>query len=590
MSSSASLEKWAYVMIIIVCFAILLSIIFYFISILYKHFFARKSNNSRNRSNSELINKNGTKNSRDNTTFAHVSSEDCLCHLSANSKEKCVYCEKRAETERTGNTNSYSKSNSMNRNIIGFNGHHTFDAGNGYYQDRADFKAKKFTSLNLAFDPMTLNTTTANAVTKEQPPPSEPTGMLAQLINKIKHTLFTEVDTRGSGVGEETHRTSSDKNVRSGHHVTEKLGSSFRRASVTPSAIKSSIKRNSTTSANSTTTSFTNNRKSSLASNATTGTVHSVKFKANSAAITKKKRSLKSNGSSSLKGSSGSGGNKDCAVHHIHTYCSTTEDDSEEMDDHFEVDKDNELLRQQQQRYNSGGILAKRDTLSSLASSSKKNSLANSDYYSSRKSSNSSCMESSVVDLYRQKRFSSDAASSSSQFTNSINSSTFNVKPPSHMDTGFRVVALEQQPSVGHLSESSSTQQKSSWCAKKKASLTSNSSAVSYPETAASRARSVRKHSMASAFPQQQNPGNIYDKFWVPPEIAKLAKLDKQRSSLPNTNIPVYDTILEVNEKLAVPGSPSPLPTNRSPSPRMPYRSNDANTGKLTFLNSFVNF
>jgi hypothetical protein len=561
MSRSASLlEKWAYVMIIIVCFAILFSILFYFISILYKRIINSRNSNDSDR---EFINKNTNntnKSSRDSAIYA--SSEDCLCHLSASSKDKCAYCVKRAKIESSAYKNN---SEGMNRNIVDFNNRHTFDtAGNGFYQDCNDFKAKKFTSLNLAFDPIALNTTTAAMVAKEPP---EATGMLAQLINKIKNSLFAEVDNTKPNA-DELKKSSSEKNI-TYLEQSEKTGPpSFRRAStvITPSLRKSSIKRNSTVSGT-TTSSLSNNRKSSLASNSTTGTIHSVKFKANSI-MNKKKRSLKSNGSTSLKGS--------------RDYSSTSEEDSEEMDDHFDVEKDDELFKQQQQRYNNSGILAKRDTLSSLGTS-KKNSLANSDYYSSRKSSNSSCMESSVVDLYRQKRFSTDT--SSSQFTNSINSGTFNIKP-SHLDTSFRVVALEQQPSVNNLSETGIQQKR--WNSKK-ASLSSASSAVSYPETEASRERNTaRKYSMASSTSQQQNTANIYDKFWVPPEIAKLAKLDKQRSSLPNTSVPVYDTILEVNEK-AVTGSSSHVTNsklNRSPSPRLPNLFID-NAGNLFYYLTF---
>jgi hypothetical protein len=195
-------------------------------------------------------------------------------------------------------------------------------------------------------------------------------------------------------------------------------------------------------------------------------------------------------------------------------------------------------------------------------------------------------MESSVVDLYRQRRLASDA-SSSSQFTNSINSGTFSIKQHGG-DTGVKTVALEQQPTTHSMMANFPTAAASN--------KTVSSGNQRYP---AGRDR-LRKYSMvsathsaAAAIGHNNNPANIYDKFWVPPEIARLAKLDKQRSSLPNTSVMPPDSIMEINEKLDVVGPGLAVVSNsghnrqhsRSPSPHAAHRSTTDNaTGKLTYF------
>lgn len=190
-------------------------------------------------------------------------------------------------------------------------------------------------------------------------------------------------------------------------------------------------------------------------------------------------------------------------------------------------------------------LTTSRDTLNTQSASIKKSSQqdACSDYYSSRKNStnSSSCWESSVVDLYRQqKRYSTttnDTNVSSSQFTNSIISSSSSWKTATQSrlspnmvnmidPIGLRTVTLEQQPDHNQLG-------------------------LHLMATSPRRESRNRKYSMvvmsSTGKPENwlapsgtcaivNNPDDLYDKFWVPPEIARLANLNKQRASLPNTN------------------------------------------------------
>lgn len=158
---------------------------------------------------------------------------------------------------------------------------------------------------------------------------------------------------------------------------------------------------------------------------------------------------------------------------------------------------------------------------------SKKNSISS--YSNSRKSSSisSSYNEPAVVDYYRRKRF-SDA---SSVYTNNnsisdLSNRKFSVNYPSYSkDSSFKLVALEQQPSI---IPSILSSKKSSIC-----SVGTNSSKVSSTGLQRDRRFSI------------MTSGNISEKFWVPPEIERNARLEKQRASLPNA-----DLVSEFNEKL----------------------------------------
>ncbi|RMZ95836.1 synaptotagmin-5 isoform X1 [Brachionus plicatilis] len=156
---------------------------------------------------------------------------------------------------------------------------------------------------------------------------------------------------------------------------------------------------------------------------------------------------------------------------------------------------------------------------------SKKNSISS--YSNSRKSSSisSTYNEPAVVGYYRRKRL-SDA---SSVYTNNtsisdLSNRKFSINHPNSLkDSNLRLVALEQQPSIAPSLPSS---KKSSIC-----SFGTSSSKIS--STGGDRRFSI----MA--------PLNVSDKFWVPPEIERHVRLEKQRASLPNT-----DLVSGFNEKL----------------------------------------
>lgn len=195
-------------------------------------------------------------------------------------------------------------------------------------------------------------------------------------------------------------------------------------------------------------------------------------------------------------------------------------------------------------------LTTSRDTLNTQSASIKKSSQqdACSDYYSSRKNStnSSSCWESSVVDLYRQqKRYSTttnDTNVSSSQFTNSIISSSSSWKTATQnrlspnmvidpIGGGLRTVTLEQQPdhnqiSLGHLMATSP----------RRDSRNRKYSMVVMSSTGKAENWLSPHGTTTCALTVANNPDDLYDKFWVPPEIARLANLNKQRSSLPNTS------------------------------------------------------
>lgn len=163
----------------------------------------------------------------------------------------------------------------------------------------------------------------------------------------------------------------------------------------------------------------------------------------------------------------------------------------------------------------------------SIDLSSKKYSITSS-ANSRKNSSNSSCYnEASVVDFYRKKRLSN----ASSTYTNNTSvsdlkysdSRKFSISQASPFsESGIKLVALEQQPNITHLS--------------KKSSISSNSTSSSRRSVSMGTGKGRRYSIMAS---------NVSDKFWVPPEIALTAQLEKQRCSLPNTNV-----IFEMSEKV----------------------------------------
>ena len=565
-TNSLLLEKWAYIMIIVVCVAILFLIVFYLLAKLIKSIQRQAKRSTANSSsrfvsslaccfqnlnnrkcvdcssskNSEIDfinNNNGECNNNNNDN-----NNDFLKTNDLNTKKKAVALTKttnKRSTHRQQLTQSapINKWNKRNRNNKCEKNKDELEKkienNNLFFQNFDGKSVSSYPSKDYAARTMPLSfrshldsaTSDESMLESQTPSPTWPfhANPISQFMSLLKLSFFSNSDQ----LSQETQRPiPSMQLTRAESPKPTNCDSSTAAAVETFRHTKSSIKRNSMTdgSNNNNSNNNKNNRKSSRASNATTATSHSVKFKTNASSAVNTQKQHK----------------KKMSIASSRDYDTSSYDDSEELEDDFDYKEDS----RKQQKTNS------RDTLSRLA---KKNSLVSgSDYYtaSRKNSSNSSCMESSVVDFYRQKRFSTDTTSSS-QFTNSINSSTFlNTKPPSHLETGLKVVALEQQtqlvhPSVGggHYSPLG-----------KKLSV---ASAVSNPSYAV-REKS-RKYSVASAVvtgghfsqQQQQQPvPSIYDKFWVPPEIAKIAKLEKQRSSLPNTNN--YGMVLDVNEKVDV--------------------------------------
>ncbi|CAF0721932.1 unnamed protein product [Brachionus calyciflorus] len=167
-------------------------------------------------------------------------------------------------------------------------------------------------------------------------------------------------------------------------------------------------------------------------------------------------------------------------------------------------------------------------SMKSSINSSKKNSISS--YINSRKSSSisSNYNEPAVVDYYRKKRL-SDASSFNTSMSD-ISSRKYSINyPSSFKDSSLKFVALEQQPSIVGNSLGNSSKKSSI------SSVATTSSRVS----SSFAPQKARRYSIMT-------PPNISEKFWVPPEIAKNAQLEKQRASLPNSDI-----ILEFNEKLS---------------------------------------
>jgi hypothetical protein len=178
---------------------------------------------------------------------------------------------------------------------------------------------------------------------------------------------------------------------------------------------------------------------------------------------------------------------------------------------------------------------------------SNKKLVSNSADSSRKNSSISSCYESSVVDLYRQKRFASDASSILTYSTNSSvsnlkhnDSRKFSINQPNHItESGIKLVALEQQQNIGpksSFSSSSGSSKKSSI----KSSLNSISNASQSTRLSISSVNDkARRYSIMTP--------NVSEKFWVPPEIALSVQLEKQRSSIaPNA---AGEPILEATNK-----------------------------------------
>lgn len=194
-----------------------------------------------------------------------------------------------------------------------------------------------------------------------------------------------------------------------------------------------------------------------------------------------------------------------------------------EADNSNEFSSDDSLSRTSSRLKTSGYSSGK-----SSVDYSKKNSISS--YSNSRKSSSisSSYNEPAVVDYYRRKRL-SDA---SSVYTNNasisdLSNRKFSINYPSSLrDSNLKLVTLEQQPSIAPSLLSS---KKSSIC-----SVGTTSSRIS----SSTGSQRDRRFSIMT-------PPNISEKFWVPPEIERHARLEKQRASLPNA-----DLVNGFNEKL----------------------------------------
>jgi hypothetical protein len=178
-------------------------------------------------------------------------------------------------------------------------------------------------------------------------------------------------------------------------------------------------------------------------------------------------------------------------------------------------------------------------------SNSSSNNLSNksrtSSIVSSRKnSSNSSCYESSVVDLYRQKRLSiASSLISQTHNSDSLNSSQllrdgdsrkFSINY-SMADPNIKMIALEQQSnqSFQHLPSKV-------LLAKSSISSSSGYSSNLSPSLMSLVTNKSRRCSILT------NNTDTSEKFWVPPEIARKTLIEKQRNSIasctynPNNN------------------------------------------------------
>jgi len=169
-------------------------------------------------------------------------------------------------------------------------------------------------------------------------------------------------------------------------------------------------------------------------------------------------------------------------------------------------------------------------------SNSSSNNLSNksrtSSIVSSRKnSSNSSYYESSVVDLYRQKRLSNASSSiSHSNNSDSINSSQllrdsdstrkYSVNY-SMAEPNIKMIALEQQ-------SNQSFQHLPSRVLAAKASISSSSGYSSNPSSSLMSLATNKSR----RFSILTNNTDTSEKFWVPPEIACKTLMEKQRNSI----------------------------------------------------------
>jgi hypothetical protein len=378
------LEKWAYIMIIVVCFAILFFLVVYvFFCLINKHRKLKYNNNNNNNNKYENEKKNK----------GEINCSIVKIMNNSNNKNEETFCHDQQQQYQN------NVENEDNINI--------------YHEKMNKKTAVKFPSLTEHNN--NNNKTPLHSNNNE-------TFFFGHIFDMLKHVFFTTTTTKSGNIisSATEHITSSSSTSSSTYSNNENylLDNS-------KTQLKSSLVRNSIDKSTRSSSLASGWRKSSLASN-------SVKFSVNSARINKKSAAAhaKNSMSSSRKSSALLSMNNP-----IHNTTTTSSSGSEEVDD-----EGIGTLKSKSKSINSSRIYS-RETLASLA---KKNYVASSTDYSRKNSAASSSAtaadyhESSVVDFYRQKRMSD--ASSTTTSTTQMNQ---NVTYPKKMS--LKLVTLEQQ-------------------------------------------------------------------------------------------------------------------------------------------------
>lgn len=482
---STWLEKWAYIMIIVCCFTILLTLVVFLVCYLCKKkneisCLANKDNESRKKCcNPKCKYCNNTfKNEgyHDSSTIFHnmceTKNEEKRPSLLLNSSNKQNSCKYNSYDQVTNRTKSDS------------------DDPNRQIRDQYGLELNESSSsLNSASSPVNKQQYNYFDSKAEALSHSETEGgFFFQLYNKLKSN-FTSPPVSNDETPINTYRVSLDNHTKSvdiipNTNYKERL---VQRNSM--SGIKSSIKK-------------TDRKGMYIRNSSLPSSTHSVKFK------------------------------------------TTAKDEEKESSDEYVPQS-----KLKPKRLKSASVVSATSDSSRKSSEvydSNKKLVSNSADSSRKNSSISSCYESSVVDLYRQKRF-SDASSILTYSTNSSvsnlkhnDSRKFSINQPNHItESGIKLVALEQQQNIGPKSSFSSTSGSS-----KKSSIKSSLNSISNASQSTRLSLSsvndkARRYSIMTP--------NVSEKFWVPPEIALSVQLEKQRSSIaPNS---AGEPILEATNK-----------------------------------------
>lgn len=399
-SASSFLEIWAYIMIIIVCFTILVSILVYVVNKLIRK--KRKKNASSFCFKNLTINSNNDDNVKNNRETNNVSKCFlCCCSASNNNKlfSSPIHSNNTDSKEENNNfTSNTNKNTNIGNSKIESNSNRELNNYNLLYQKKLiDFTNNSYIKVNESgvtvngqqpVDDSTVDN--SNKIIDKMQQNSN--GIISYLLDRLN--VFSMFGGRIVDDGpKQTYLTDSDKKV-----ISQNAQSS--KGSIIKKSTKNVSKRNASLP---------------------TSSMHSVKFKTTSKSLASKITTELSNMTPNDEG----------------------DDESEENYDSF-VDE----------KYSSDeNNLAKRKySICSNTNQSAITASTNSTCTSRKNSTNSSGLGSSVYEIYKQKRAGSDLSSSCLTTSYSTMSSSkrmsVNQIPNSLVEPCIKLVAIEQQPNI----------------------------------------------------------------------------------------------------------------------------------------------